>query len=124
RDTLARLAQEAHDLRRAVGTLEGKIATERSKATAIVQGKVAPEYRRRIRAVVDAFKSVHAANVDLRALTSALEEQCIAWEGLGVVAPRSLGMPTDPYSPIGTYMKDACDQGFITLSEIPEGLRQ
>lgn len=124
REVLAQMAEEIRDIKRAVEILEAQISVERTKATSVVLEKVAPEYRRRIRAIVDAFKSVHAANVELRDLTTALEDQGISWSGLGVVAPRSLGRPTDPYSPIAMYLKGASDLGFITRSDIPEGLRQ
>ncbi|MDB5825744.1 MAG: hypothetical protein JWR21_4448 [Herminiimonas sp.] len=124
RGRLADMAQQSRDLHAALDLVLEQIRVEHSKAAAVVREKVSPEYRLRIRAICEAFRGVHAANLELRALTEALEAQGIEWSGLGVVAPRALGFPTDQYSPIAQYFRDAADLGFITRSEIPTELRQ
>jgi hypothetical protein len=121
---LAAFAEAIRDLRSAHAIMAARVATEKAKTCADILARLAPEYRNRIRAICEALKSVHAANRDLRGLTDAMETENISWTGLGVVMPKVIGLPTDPYSPIGLYLADAREQGFIETSDIPEELRQ
>ena len=126
-DRRTRLAQFAEDIRilkSAVSVLDSQIRVAEAKARAAVLAVVSPLYRAKIRAVCDAFKQVHAANVDLRELTNALENDGVPWESLGVVAPRIVGFPTDQYSAVALYFRDAAEQGFLEKTEIPPELRQ
>ncbi|MDB5575863.1 MAG: hypothetical protein JWR80_1039 [Bradyrhizobium sp.] len=124
RTRLVDLAQRSRDLRQACDLLAQQIRQERHKAAVEARLKLAPEYRTRIRAICEAFKAVHAANVELHALTGAMEDAGIEWGALGYVGPKQLGSPRNPYSPVAQYFKDAADLGFITRNEIPEALRQ
>jgi hypothetical protein len=124
RTRLAEMAQRSRDLRQASDLLAEQIRVERHKAAVEARIKLAPEYARRIRTVCEAFKTAHVANVALHELIAAMEDAGIEWGTLGHVGPKQLGSPRDPYGPIGIYLKDACDLGFITTSDIPKELRQ
>ncbi|KQY12616.1 hypothetical protein [Rhizobium sp. Root482] len=124
RAQLAEMAQRIFDLKAAWAILDARLKVEQSKANAHALAVVAPEYRKRIRAVCEALRGVHAANVELHAFTNALDNEGIAWASLGIVAPNAVGNPGNPYSPAGQYLKDAADQGFIERNEIPESIRQ
>lgn len=116
RERLAELAQRIHDMKRALAVVDGRIQVERSKATAAVLAKVAPEYRQRIRAVAEAYKAAVAAQNNLKDLTDQLDAQELVWSSMGVVGP----MPADSAR---RFLEDAARQGFVTVAEIPEELR-
>jgi hypothetical protein len=118
------LVARRRDLEAARELLDRQIDVERRKASAAIRELVRPEYRARVRAVCDALRQVHNANASLAQMCTALRDSGVEWTALGVVAPKALGAPTDSYSPLGRYFLDALEAGFITRSEIPEGLRR
>jgi hypothetical protein len=123
RDRLSKIVTELDDLRRATDTAASMRRVALSKASAAICATMAPEYRARVRSVVDALKAAHAASVELHAMTNALEDSEVSWTGLGVAFPTCLGFPNDLSGPLAHYLRDLVHQGHITKSEIPKELQ-
>jgi len=113
RDRLAAMANEIRALRAAVGLLNNQIAVERHRAQSAYRSGIAPTYRGKLRAVVDAMRNVHAATLDLHGLATAVEDQGISIESLGFFSPSLLGNPTDPYSSMARFFREAVEMDII-----------
>ena len=124
RAALTKLATEVRELRAAADLLDAQIQVERGKASAKIREMLRPEYRLRIRAVCDALRQVHAANLSLKEMQTSLQDSGIEWTNLGVISPKTIGSPTDTYSPLALYFRDALEAGYITRNDIPAELRQ
>jgi hypothetical protein len=120
---LTEIAVELADLREAFETAGRMRRVALSKASAAICAGIAPEYRTRVRAVVEALKSAHAATLSLRELTNALEEQEVEWTSLGVAFPSFIGNPCDLSGPLAHYPRDMVSQGHIGKYDLPRELQ-
>jgi hypothetical protein len=122
RSRLTEIAIELADLREAAEAVERKRRVSLSKASAAICSGLAPEYRTRVRAVVEALKAAHTATLDLHDLTDALESSEVSWTGMGVAFPSLLGSPRDPEAPLARYLREMVDQGHMLAREVPKEL--
>ncbi|CDZ60333.1 Hypothetical protein NGAL_HAMBI2605_09560 [Neorhizobium galegae bv. orientalis] len=113
RERLSAMANEIRALRSAGELLDQQIAVERHKAVSAYRSGVAPTYRDKMKAVVEAMRSVHNAALDLHGLTKAVEDQGVSVESLGFFSPALLGNPTDPYSSLARFFREAVEMGLI-----------
>ncbi|MGO7152743.1 hypothetical protein [Rhizobium leguminosarum] len=123
RDRLAAMANEIRALRAAGAVLDGQIAVERQRAQSAYRSGIAPTYRSKLRAVVDAMRNVHAAALDLNGLANAVEEQGISIESLGFFSPSLLGSPIDPHSSMARFFREAVEIGVIETKDTPSELQ-
>lgn len=122
RDKLAAMATEERALRAAINMLDGQIAHERKNAEVAYRNGVAPDHRKKMMALVDAMRGVHTAALDLQSLTYAVEDQGVSMASLGAFSQSLLGSPTDPYSAMARFFREAVDMGIIAKSEMPKEL--
>ncbi|MBP2560349.1 hypothetical protein J2857_003118 [Neorhizobium galegae] len=113
RERLSAMANEIRALRSAGELLDSQIAVERHRAVSAYRSGVAPTYRDKMKAVVEAMRGVHTAALDLHGLTKALEDQEVSVESLGFFSPSILGSPTDPYSSMARFFREAVEMGLI-----------
>lgn len=123
RDRLAVMANEIRALRAAGSLLDQQIAVERQRAQSAYRSGIAPTYRGKLRAVVDAMRNVHAAALDLHGLATAVEDQGVSIESLGFFSPALLGNPTDPYSALARFFREAAEIGVIDKKDVPAELQ-
>ncbi|MCQ1771307.1 hypothetical protein NOI24_08350 [Neorhizobium galegae] len=113
RERLSAMANEIRALRSAGELLDQQIAVERHRAVSAYRSGIAPAYRDRMKAVVEAMRTVHAAALDLHGLTKAVEDQGVSVESLGFFSPSILGSPVDPYSSLARFFREAVEMGLI-----------
>ncbi|TAZ76562.1 hypothetical protein [Rhizobium ruizarguesonis] len=123
RDRLAAMANEIRALRAAGAVLDGQIAVERQRAQSAYRSGIAPTYRGKLRAVVDAMRNVHAATLDLHGLATVVEDQGISIESLGFFSPSLLGSPIDPHSSMARFFREAAEIGVIDKKDVPAELQ-
>ncbi len=122
RERLAEMAEQERDLRTAVDRLGSQISAERKRVEDTYTRALHPEFRSRLRAVVDAMKNVHAATLDLHELTSAIDSQGISISRWPSFSPSLLGSPVDPYSAMARFFREAIEYGVIEKREMPKEL--
>jgi hypothetical protein len=123
RDRLAVMANEIRALRAAGAVLDGQIAVERQRAQSAYRSGIAPTYRGKLRAVVDAMRNVHTATLDLHGLATVVEDQGISIESLGFFSPSLLGSPNDPHTSMARFFREAVEIGVIEKKDTPMELQ-
>ncbi|WP_105419198.1 hypothetical protein [Neorhizobium sp. T25_27] len=113
RERLSAMANEIRALRSAGELLDSQIAVERHRAVSAYRSGIAPAYKDKLRAVVEAMRNVHTAALDRHGLTKALEDQEVSVESLGFFSPSILGSPVDPYSSMARFFREAVEMGLI-----------
>ncbi|KAA9386914.1 hypothetical protein [Neorhizobium galegae] len=113
RERLSAMANEIRALRSAGELLDQQIAVERHRAVSAYRSGIAPAYREKLKAVVEAMRGVHDAALDLHGLTKAVEDQEVSVETLGFFSPSILGNPTDPYSSMARFFRESVEMGLI-----------
>ncbi len=124
RERLRELEQRFDDLRRAIDQLELRERSARGAASAkIIQEHVRDRYGELVRKMCFALIEAHKAHVEYNTLTDELNSKEIGWVGLGPMAITFFGSPYEWNSPLGYYLRDAIEHGFLDASAYPEELR-
>ena len=123
RDRLGKLTRELSDLRQASERLSGEIYVARSQAMRVQRAHVRPEFLRRMGVFCKALAGVHAANMSLQELESAIEAAGCNAHHEELRVPNGIGSPTDTDSPVARFLKEAAKAGAISQRDIPVELR-
>jgi chromosome segregation ATPase len=109
---MAKINRQLTDLEDAIKIMDKRIDAQRGKASLKVCDAVRTEYASCVKAMCDAMRVLDEAHVEYRALTSALEDQNVAWLSLEPMNPPWLGDATDDYRNIQLYLGQAREAGY------------
>ncbi|OWK18289.1 hypothetical protein AJ88_03605 [Mesorhizobium amorphae CCBAU 01583] len=109
------------DIEDARDLLHREMATERSRATAVVQDRLMPEYKRMMRGLLDALIAAHTAQVEIRTFVSRVEDAGFNTGWLDAHPCRWLDV--GPNGNIGRFIDEKKKAGFIADRDIPENLK-
>jgi hypothetical protein len=119
---LSEMAGEIRDLRDAVDFLDAQILVERNMDETAYRAGIAPDFRKKVRAVVLAMKTVHAANLELQEIVDAIENQGMALGSLLTHPPHYIGHPRDTNGTSARFFRDSVEIGAIEKHEFPKEL--
>lgn len=99
------------------------IEDERRRGSAIIVQRIAGLRRERVRAVCEALRMAHAANLELQSIVDALDTDGVVHHEFQYTRPSFLGWPTDPNGPLGRYFAEMRAAGHIDAQDIPAELQ-
>jgi hypothetical protein len=124
RERLRELDQRSDDLRRAIDQLELRERSARGDVSAkIVREHVRDRYAEVVDKMCRALIEAHKAHVEYDALRTELDAKEIQWVGLGPMPLSFFGSPHEWQSPLGYYLRQAIEHGFLEASAYPQELR-
>jgi len=104
--------------------LTSEINGEEGKASAIIRGRMQPEFDRRLKALCAALLAAQRANEELREFRDALDDQRISCASSMLPDLREvLGNPRDPHAAGNAYFRGAVKVGLMSASDLPTGAR-
>lgn len=115
---------ELRDREEALRMLARSIAELTSRASIRICELLAPVHHQRVRRMITALLEVHEAQLGYAAFQDAFDQAGLSRAFLRGMAVTALGNPHDPHSRLGYYFKEAVAEGFMSLDEVPLGLRQ
>ncbi|TIN94614.1 MAG: hypothetical protein E5Y03_31870 [Mesorhizobium sp.] len=115
------IATRLRDIEDACEVLDRENITERSRATAIIQDRLMPDYKRQIRGLLDALIAAHTAQVEIRKFVSQVEDAGYSTGWLDAHRCRWLGI--GPNGHIGRFVDETKKAGFIADRDIPGELK-
>ena len=92
-------------------------------ASSTIRERVAPRHAALVADMAEHMLALHASFADYVAFTGELNGKGIAWAQLRAMHPAFCGEPSDPWSPVAMWLREAAQYGFIDREQIPEGLR-
>lgn len=111
---LQTLHDEVTTTKQALTQIDDLINGERLVASAIICETMAPEHKRRVRAIVSAMVSLVEACGDYRAFMDAMNGENIAWASLRPMLPMWFADRAD------SYFREAVTYEFVTADELPK----
>ncbi|WP_337267109.1 hypothetical protein [Oryzifoliimicrobium ureilyticus] len=110
-ERLRELRRHSEAVEVAIGEVQKRIRERQSAASAAACTSVRAEYGRRVRALVDALETVHAARSHAEDLLDAMEREGIQIERLPAVRPHFLGDLQDGH--ISRFIREAREAGYV-----------
>ncbi len=119
------LARDIADIERAIELLSENVSVESNRASQLVCDVAEEPYKAAVADICEILAALHVSHLKLSAITQSLNDDRVAWTGrMWPMQPhRFLGEPKDPFSPVGCYLREAEQHGFISTSQIPSDLR-
>jgi hypothetical protein len=112
------------DLESAIHTLSHRIDAESGRASVMVVEKIAPHHRQLVDTVCAKLIDAHKASKAYYKLADALNEDGVAWTGMYPMhAHTVIGEPTDRYSNLAIFLRQAVSHNFIDANIVPTELR-
>ncbi|MER9494099.1 hypothetical protein NKI86_19975 [Mesorhizobium sp. M0320] len=115
------IATRLRDIEDARDVLDREMTTERGRATAAVQDRLMPEYKLKIRDLLDALIAAHSAQVEIRAFVSRVEDAGYNTGWLDAHPCRWLDV--GPNGNIARFLDEKKKAGFIADRDIPMELK-
>ncbi|MER9533281.1 hypothetical protein NKI89_26225 [Mesorhizobium sp. M0309] len=115
------IATRLRDISDAREILDRERETERSRATAVIQERLMPEYKRQMRGLLDALIAAHTAQVEIRKFVSQVADAGYNTGWLDAHPCRWLDV--GPNGNIGRFLDEKKKAGFIAERDIPGELK-